>query len=90
MKVKTGHYAPPDAVPNVTPDGMTFLDPNGNEPQVDASGRLVAPFVLQFVPGRRENWAAKTILPLTPMAYAKWAAAIAEARGKIHKPKVKE
>lgn len=62
--------------PRVTPDGMTWIDQDGNPPDVDKEGRLRAPFttVDRF---RTERWGAGTLLPLTPAANAALAAAAA-------------
>lgn len=62
--------------PRVTPDGMTWIDQDGNPPELDKEGRLRAPFttVDRF---RTERWGAGTRLPLTPVANAAIVAAAA-------------
>lgn len=67
--------------PNTTPDGLTWLDPEGNPPQY-AEGRLVADFVLTDDMGYRMRWTAGTRGPLPPThrAWAIFKAACQKAR----------
>ena len=68
--------------PHVTDDGMTWLDPDGNEPKVDKDGRLTEPFTLELRWGARERWGVGLKLPDTPEAFRRWAAELEAKRPK--------
>ena len=76
--------------PRTTEDGMTWLDPDGNAPKLDAKGLLVEPFVLQLSNGARERWMPGAKLPMPPGQYRAWVAEIEAKRARTHKPKEKD
>ena len=39
-----------------TSDGLQFVDLQGNPPQLDSDGRLLAPFIVTHWTGKRERW----------------------------------
>lgn len=63
------------ATAHVTPDGLQWLDPDGNQPHIDKEGRLIDPFILAtYAPDgittrRKERFMPPARLPLTPAAY---------------------
>lgn len=71
----------------VTPDGMQWLDAEGNQPDVDGNGHLRAPFILATYEAdgvtvhRKERWIPPAILPLTPAALRASARPTASDRG---------
>jgi hypothetical protein len=73
---------PAKASPRTTEDGLTWLDPDGNAPKLDAKGLLVEPFVLQLGNGARERWMPGAKLPMSPGAYRAWVAEIEAKRAK--------
>jgi len=71
--------------PHVTEDGLSWLDPDGNEPKVDKDGRLTEPFVLELKYGARERWGVGLKLPDTPAVYSAWAAELEAKRARTIK-----
>ncbi len=57
---------------NTTPDGLTWLDPSGNPPELDGAGRLLADFTLVRDDGTRERWVAGQ--RLSPYTRRQWQA----------------
>jgi hypothetical protein len=56
--------------PNTTPDGLTWLDPEGNPPRYDATGHLSADFVLTDEYGYRTRYATGVKGPMLPTGKA--------------------
>ena len=78
------------AYPHVTGDGLTWLDPNGNQPKTDSDGRLTEAFVLELRYGARELWGVGLKLPDTPEAFRRFAAECELRRMRIIKAKGKD
>lgn len=78
------------AFPHVTEDGLTWLDPEGNEPKVDKDGRLTEPFVIELAYGARERWGVGLKLPDTPEAFRRFAAECEARRARIHHKKERD
>lgn len=59
---------------HVTPDGLQWMDAEGNQPSIDLRGCLREPFMLTtfevdgVTPHRKERWLPPARLPLTPAA----------------------